>query len=81
MADHFDAPCRDSPGQELLADSARRSRRRGTRRLSDLPRLRYFGAAGRNWKIDFPACSGLQASSLPSKEAGKMPACRVRLEA
>src|SRR5437867_4145933 len=32
-------------------------------------------------KTGFLAGLGLQASSLPSKKAGKMPACRVRLEA
>jgi N-glycosylase/DNA lyase len=32
-------------------------------------------------KTGFPASLGRQASSLPSKKAGKMPACRVRLEA
>jgi len=32
-------------------------------------------------KIGFPACPGGQASSLPSEKAGKMPTCRVRLEA
>ena len=32
-------------------------------------------------KIGFPACPGEQASSLPGKKAGKMPACRVRLGA
>jgi len=32
-------------------------------------------------KLGFPACPGGQASSLPSEKAGKMPTCRVRLEA
>ncbi len=32
-------------------------------------------------KIGFPASHGRLASSLPNQKAGKMPACRVRLEA
>src|SRR6266496_5703980 len=32
-------------------------------------------------KIDHRACSGRHAATLPSDKAGKMPACRVRLEA
>jgi N-glycosylase/DNA lyase len=32
-------------------------------------------------KTGFPACPGRQASSVPSTKTGKMPACRVRLEA
>jgi N-glycosylase/DNA lyase len=32
-------------------------------------------------KVGFRACRGRQAATVPSDKAGKMPACRVRLEA
>ncbi len=74
--------------QQYLFHHARMtSRKSGTPRDSSTPKA--FGARNDKredacmvfGKIDHRACRGRHAATLPSDKAGKMPACRVRLEA
>src|SRR6266545_4876234 len=66
---------------QLYASQEHQSRKSGTLHSTPLEMTKRRDARTALRKIGFPACPGGQASSLPSEKAGKMPTCRVRLEA
>jgi len=81
-------PARAEPSTSLRSKRQRKGRAdsftevRNTKRFLDSARNdKKEDARTALRKLGFPACPGGQASSLPSEKAGKMPTCRVRLEA